>query len=197
MRTHGGRRRGGSLRSWRTRARTGLLAATAVALLGACGVGPFAGTSSGSAPSALASPGPSVTSPGSEKDSPDPALLADEPDPDSAVGALAEGFPADLLPVPDGAEVLVSSVERVGESDAYQVSLNLRTTLEAADVVAVYRASLTAAGFAEAAPAGADAALAAQSTFTRSGGDELLVIGVLDRDGVRTVTIGGRLRIAS
>lgn len=121
-------------------------------------------------------------------------MLPEEADPNSVVGALAPDFPADLLPVPTGSVVLVSSVEAIGDSGAYQVSLNLRTALEAAETVDVYRTSLTAAGFAEVEQPAPDAAIAAQSTFTRSGGDELLVIGVLDRDGVRTVTIGGRLR---
>jgi hypothetical protein len=85
----------------------------------------------------------------------------------------------------------------VGSSGAYQVSLNLRTPLSAAEIVDVYRKTLTGAGFSEAEQTLPDAALAAQSTFTRSGGDEVLVIGVLDRDAVRTVTIGGRLRASA
>lgn len=176
-----------------TRAIAALSVAAAAALLTGCGLGPFAGSGGVSDSSAIASPGPQVSAP-REPASAGPSLLSDRPDPNSAVGALAPGFPAALLPVPAGAEVLVSSVEPIGSSDASQVSLNLRSTLQAADAVAVYRQSLTAAGFAEVSQTTADAALAAQSTFTRSGGDELIVIGVLDRAGVRTVTIGGRLR---
>jgi len=170
-----------------------LLAALVTTLLTGCGLGPFAGNGGASDSSAVASPGPEVPTPleASPQESP---LLSDPLDPHSTVGALAPGFPTELLPVPDGAELLVSSVEPIGDSDAYQVSLNLRTVLSAPEVVDVYRQSLTDAGFTEADQAAPDAALAAQSTFTRSGGDELLVIGVLDRDGVRTVTIGGRLR---
>lgn len=172
-----------------------LLAALATTVLTGCGLEPFTGDGAGGS-SASASPGPAVQTPLESVPQESP-LLNDKPDPHSTVGALAQGFPTKLLPVRDGAEVLVSSVEPIGDSGAYQVSLNLRTTLSAADVVATYRTSLTAAGFTEAEQNPADAALAAQSTFTRSGGDELLVIGVLDRDGVRTVTIGGRLRSES
>ena len=170
------------------------VAAFAVAVLAGCGVGPFA--SDGADGSTLASPGPSVTAP-SEPSSKESPLLSGQLDPNSAVGTLATGFPADLLPVPPGAEVLVSSREPIAGSSAFQVSLNLRTTLSADAVIQFFRAPLTTAGFVEVTPSSSAAALAAQSTFTRSGGDELLVIGVLDRDNVRTVTIGGRLRSAS
>ena len=147
-----------------------------------------------------ASPGPSPASPDSAARTPSSAqtpLLNEQPDPNSTVGGLAPGFPSDLLPVPGGVEILVSSVDPVGDSSAYQVSLNLRTVLSATSILDVYRKSLTAAGFTEADRTTPDAALAAQSTFTRSGGDEVLAIGVLDRAGVRTVTIGGRLRNAA
>jgi len=170
-----------------------VLVALVTALLAGCGINPFAGTSTVSDSKVRASPGPAVQSP-LEPSSQESPLLGDTPDPHSTVGGLVAGFPTDLLPVPAGVEVLVSSVEPVGNSNAYQVSLNLRTVLSAPEIVATYRQSLTAAGFVEAEQTAADAALAAQSTFTRSGGDEVLVIGVLDRDGVRTVTIGGRLR---
>jgi len=165
-----------------------LLAALAMLLTG-CGPVPAGdGPTNGSA--TPASPGARPT----ETSTPDSALLKATPDPHSTVGGLAAGFPTKLLPVPDGVEVLVSSVVPVSDSTAYEVSLNVRTVLTAAEIVDIYRKSLIGAGFIEANQSAADPALAAQSTFTRSGGDELLVIGVLDRDGVRTVTIGGRLR---
>ena len=128
---------------------------------------------------------------------PSPEPLLDEPDEGSTVGVLAEGFPTDLLPLPADAEILVSAYAPEGDPGAgapYTVSLNVRTPLPVADVAALYRASLTAAGFTESVGAPAAGTLAAQSTYSRSGGDELLVVGVLDRDGVRTVTIGGRVR---
>ncbi|MGV8965152.1 MAG: hypothetical protein ACOH2F_02630 [Cellulomonas sp.] len=184
----------------RTRATAGTRRARAVAmialsgaLVGGCGLsgsasdGAPAATPAGSVSRDARTPGPS--------DAATP-LLNETPDPNSTVGGLAPGFPSDLLPVPAGAEVLVSSVDPVGDSNAIQVSLNLRTALAAPEVVDLYRQSLVAAGFTEAEQTTPDAALAAQSTFTRSGGDELLVIGVLDRDAMRTVTIGGRLRNA-
>ncbi|WP_407343833.1 hypothetical protein [Pengzhenrongella phosphoraccumulans] len=175
------------------RARAVALAALVGVLLGGCDLG---GTAADGDPSPTPSGASSLARTADPTDSATP-LLNDAPDPNSTVGGLAPGFPSDLLPVPGGVEVLVSSVDPVGSSNAYQVSLNLRTVLSAADVVDVYRKSLTTAGFTEAEQTTPDAALAAQSTFTRSGGDELLVIGVLDRDGVRTVTIGGRLRSAT
>ena len=182
----------GRRRSRRSRAARACTVASTIVLLAGCGLGPFSQGGGADDSSALASAGPAVSSPEPAAESP---LLSDELDPSSTVGMLAPGFPSDLLPVPPGAQVLVSSVDPVGDSDdAYEVSLNLRTTLDASAVIDLYRQSLLAAGFTEAEQTAPAVALAAQSTFTRSAGDELLVIGVLDRDDLRTVTIGGRLR---
>ena len=125
-----------------------------------------------------------------------PVPPADE---NSVVGALPDGFPVDLLPVPDGAEILVATFAPEGQAGAgqpYTVSLNVRTSSSVEDVLTLYRSSLTAAGFTES-TSPPTAALAAESTFSRAGGAELLVVGVLDRDGSRTVTIGGRIRSAA
>ncbi|RYV50329.1 hypothetical protein [Pengzhenrongella frigida] len=178
------------------RARTAALGVLVCAVLVGCASGgPAADTSASATPSSAAAS--KAADPTLLPPTPAPTpLLNEEPDPNSTVGGLAPGFPSDLLPVPAGVEVLVSSVDPVGDSSAYQVSLNLRTVLSATQIVDVYRQTLTAGGFAEAEQTTPDAALAAQTTFTRSAGDEVLVIGVLDRDGVRTVTIGGRLRTA-
>ena len=75
-----------------------------------------------------------------------------------------------------------------------EVSLNLRTSATAEDLLTLYRTALTEAGFTEVAAQAPDTDLAVDVTFVRSGGDELVSIGVLDTDGARTVTIGGRIR---
>ncbi len=112
----------------------------------------------------------------------------------AAVGELAEGFPASLVPVPDGAQVLLSSAEPVAGTDLTEISLNVRTRQDAAGLLDALRAPLVAAGFTEATPPAPEPGLAAQSTFSRSDGTELLVVGILDRDDQRTLTLGGRLR---
>lgn len=112
------------------------------------------------------------------------------------MGTLAAGFPTDLIPIPGDAELLVSAADPVPDSSDVQISLNLRTVLTATEILALYRAPLTAAGFSEVPADATSSALAAQATFTRSAGDEILVLGVLDRDGVRTLTLGGRVRSA-
>ena len=143
------------------------------------------------------SPTPEAGSPSPATPSPEPSGdVVPTPDEDTAVGDLAEGFPAGLLPVPDDAEILVSTYSPVGEEgpgQPYELSLNLRTALPVADVAALYRASLTAAGFTETVGT-PTAGLAAESTYSRTCGEELVTVGVLDRDVVRTVTVGGRLR---
>ncbi|HMO10628.1 MAG TPA: hypothetical protein PKB06_03795 [Actinotalea sp.] len=130
---------------------------------------------------------------------PDPAPLSmssAEPgaatDEHSEVGGLAPGFPSDLIPLPDDAVILVTSAAQVGDADVQEVSLNRRTRLTTAEVVELYRVALVEAGFSEV--AARDAALAAEAAFTRSSGDELVSIGVLDDGDLRTVTIGGRVR---
>ncbi|MBO3103597.1 hypothetical protein [Cellulomonas fengjieae] len=112
----------------------------------------------------------------------------------SAVGELADGFPSDVLPVPEGAQMLLSSAEPVAGTDLTAISLNLRTTQDAAGLLAAVRGPLVAAGFAEGAPPVPEPGLAVQSTFSRGDGAELVVVGILDRDGERTLTLGGRIR---
>jgi hypothetical protein len=110
----------------------------------------------------------------------------------AAVGELAPGFPTELVPVPGGSEILVSAASTDADGIT-TLSLNLRSPLGTAELVAPVREQLVAAGFTET-DAGASG-LAASSTFTRgAGGEELLTLGVLDRDGVRTLTLGGTVR---
>ena len=125
--------------------------------------------------------------------SPEPMVTA-SPDAFSQVGDLVEGFPIDLLPVPSDSVILVTSAVPVGDADVQEVSLNLRTSATAAELLALYRTALAAAGFTEVTSQTSDSDLAVDVTFVRSGGDELVSIGVLDIDGARTVTIGGRVR---
>lgn len=126
--------------------------------------------------------------------SPSETLLTDENDGRSAVGELVTGFPATLVPVPDGAEVLLSSAAPVEGTDLTEISLNLRTAQDTAGLLDAVRVPLVAAGFVENAPPAAEPGLAAQSTFSRGDGSELLVVGILDRDAERTLTLGGRVR---
>lgn len=121
-------------------------------------------------------------------------LVTTTPDEHSGVGELVEGFPEDLLPLPPDAVVLVTSAVPVGDGDVQEVSLNVRTSAGAAEILELYRTALVGAGFTEVPPATTQTTLAAESVFTRSGGDELVSVGVLDVDGARTLTVGGRIR---
>ncbi|TQL03941.1 hypothetical protein FBY24_3051 [Cellulomonas sp. SLBN-39] len=150
-------------------------------LLGAC-TGPSAPD-----PSAATATSP-VTAPAASPE-PTESLITDAVGEHTAVGELVEGFPTGLVPVPDGAEVLVSSAEQL-EDGRWRISLNLRTDQDVAGLVAAVRDPLVAAGFTEQADTPEDG-LAARSTFARGDAGELLVVGVLDRDGVRTLTLGG------
>lgn len=140
-----------------------------------------------------AQPRPTSTTTASARATADPsaeALLTDAIADDTAVGELADGFPATLVPVPPDAEVLVSSAEQLPDG-RLRISLNVRTPQDTAGLVEAVRAPLVLAGFTESAPAAPEPGLAAQTTFSRTDGTEILVVGVLDRDGVRTMTLGG------
>lgn len=166
------------------------------ALLLALAVTGAATACSTSAPATL-DPTDAATASASAQPSPTESLLPEQEVTGSAVGALADGFPTDLVPLPAGAEVLVSSARPVEGTDLLEISLNVRTPQDAAGLLEAVRAPLLAAGFAEAAPPAPEAGLAAQTTFSRGDGSELLVVGVLDRDDVRTLTLGGRVRPAT
>ena len=120
-------------------------------------------------------------------------LLEDQPAPDTATGTLAPGFPTQLVPVPAGAQILVSSA-RPAADGTVQISLNVRSTQDAAGLVQAIRTPLLAAGFTESPPAQPDPSLAAQASFARSDGTEFVLVGVLDRDGQRTMTLGGTVK---
>lgn len=174
------------------RARSGLVAA-AVALA----VGAPAAACSTSAPG-QASPTGSAAALATPQAAPSETLLPQtDDDAHSAVGELATDFPTALVPVPDGAEVLLSSAAPVDGTDLTEISLNLRTAQDAAGLLDAVRAPLVAAGFVENAPPAAEPGLAAQSTFSRGDGTELLVVGILDRAEERTLTLGGRVRAAA
>ena len=120
-------------------------------------------------------------------------LLVDEPAPDTATGTLAEGFPTTLVPVPEGAQILVSSAQK-GDDGLMQISLNIRTDEDTRPLLDEVSAPLLAAGFAQSPPSQPDPSLAAQASFARSGGSEFVLVGILDRDGQRTMTLGGTVK---
>ena len=171
------------------RLRSGLAAAVVALVVGV----PTAACST-SAPG-QASPTGTAVALATPEPSPSETLLPDaDGAPHSAVGELVTGFPVALVPVPTGAEVLLSSAAPVDGTDLTDVSLNLRTAQDTAGLLDAVRAPLLAAGFVENATPAAEPGLAAQSTFSRGDGSELLVVGILDRDGERTLTLGGRVR---
>lgn len=128
--------------------------------------------------------------------SPGESLLPSPTATGSAVGDLAPGFPTDLVSPPEGSEVLVSSATTDEATGLTTISLNLRSPLSTDQLVQAVRGGLVAAGFAETVVDPGSTGLAASSTFTRGdGAAELLTLGVLDRDGVRTLTLGGTVRL--
>ncbi len=127
---------------------------------------------------------------------PTESLLPSPTSTGSAVGDLAAGFPSDLVSPPEGSEILVSSADTDAATGLTTISLNLRSPLATDQLVQAVRDQLVAAGFAETVVDPGPTGLAATSTFVRGdGAAELLTLGVLDRDGVRTLTLGGTVRL--
>lgn len=127
---------------------------------------------------------------------PTESLLPSPTSTGSAVGDLAAGFPSDLVSPPEGSEILVSSADTDAATGLTTISLNLRSPLATDQLVQAVRDQLVAAGFAETVVDPGSTGLAATSTFVRGdGAAELLTLGVLDRDGVRTLTLGGTVRL--
>ncbi len=148
-----------------------------------------------SAPEPGPAPTASASAPQDVAPSPTESLLPSPTATGSAVGDLAPGFPADLVSPPEGSEILVSSAEPDAATGLTTISLNLRSPLGTDELVQAVRDQLGAAGFAETVVDPGASGLAASSTFVRgTGGEELLTLGVLDRDGVRTLTLGGSVR---
>ena len=104
---------------------------------------------------------------------------------------LAEDFPADRIPVMDGAEILSSTVDRSGQT---VTSVLVASSMEpAADILAFYDAALTGQGF-TASPAAGDAP--SSRDYVRAGTEEpeTVNVTVISKDGGRsTVTVGSTL----
>jgi hypothetical protein len=143
-------------------------------------------------------------------------------DPSSAVGTYAEGFPADLFPLPKGATLLASSAQPLAPpkdtkgkdsngkdskgKDAKakgvpmtQVTLNLASSLPAKQVVEQAKRILVGQGFEQVA-APESSGMTEQTAFLRvtSGKtgeiQESLVVGVLDDGDRRLASISGTVR---
>jgi hypothetical protein len=184
----------------RRRPRSTRFAATLVAsvtlTLAGCGLLP-AGQADDLRTAASATPAAPASRSTASTSKADQPLLTTAPDDRTEVGELVSGFPIDLLPVPADAVILVTSAVPVGDAEVQEVSLNFRTTMTAEELVEMYRTALVGAGFVEIPSPSPAPGLAAESTFTRSGGDELVSVGVVDADGARTLTIGGRVHTTS
>jgi hypothetical protein len=128
-------------------------------------------------------------------------------DPSSAVGTYAQGFPADLFPLPEGAHLLASSARPVPapkgskaqDAPMTQVTLNLTSSLPAKKVVAQARTILLGQGFKQIS-APESSGLTEQTAFLRISRvkgrevQESLVVGVLDDGDRRLASISGTVR---
>ncbi|MBD3777911.1 MAG: hypothetical protein IE923_01410 [Micrococcales bacterium] len=162
--------------------------ATALLVLAVLSTAACADDDPAPAPTRLVSPDPAPA--------PTESLLPSPTATGSQVGGLAPGFPSELVAPPEGSDILVSSAEPDAATGLTTISLNLRSPLGTDALVQDVRDQLAAAGFTETVVDPGTSGLAASSTFVRGDqADEILTLGVLDRDGVRTLTLGGSVRL--
>ncbi len=174
----------------RTRARRSLGAAGLLLAL------TIAGCSSGDGEEVEVTPTASATSSAAQAPPEDaagedgPAEGAEPSSSETSQGGVVEGLPTDVIPVPDDAEVLLTSA--IPDGDTIDVSLAARIDASPEDVLGVYREALTRAGFVESPSAGGPGATA--STFTRGGGGEVVSVTVVPPStpgDPHTFTVGG------
>ena len=107
-----------------------------------------------------------------------------------------EGFPAALVPVAPGAEVLASSARPSQDGALVDVTLNLRSTDTVEALTAYYTDTLGVAGFAVS-PSTVPSALTSLTTFVRTTAPEAptesVAVGVFDDETERLVTISGQV----
>ncbi|MFD6166880.1 hypothetical protein ACFWFR_16980 [Oerskovia sp. NPDC060287] len=175
----------------RTARATAVAACLALGLLAGCSApaapptGPDRGT--GEAPSGDASsPAPEGLSPAADMPSFDESSVA---------GALVEGFPVDVVPVPPEAQVLASSAADVEGQPLRQVTLNLSSPASVQEVLDFYSQAMVTAGF-TAVAGSSTGGLSGQAAFNRAtpeGTTETLFVGVLDTEDARLVTVSGQV----
>lgn len=139
---------------------------------------------------------PREEQPAPDVDSGAPGTPLPDYDAASAVGDLVEGFPAALVPVAPGAEVLASSARPSQDGALVDVTLNLRSTDTVEALTAYYTDTLGPAGF-EVSPSTVPSALTSLTTFVRTTAPEAptesVAVGVFDDETERLVTISGQV----
>lgn len=173
------------------------LAALVVAVPGCtAGTGPGGGEPVASARATVGSPQaePDATSaPGGAAPAVTPLPEFDD---DSAVGDLAPGFPATVVPVAPGAQVLASSARSSDDGTRVAITLNLRSQEPVDALTTYYAETLGAAGF-TVSPASVPSALTSLTTFVRVPAPDVpaesVAVGVLDDETQRLVTISGEV----
>ncbi len=124
-----------------------------------------------------------------------PGTPLPEYDPSTQVGALAKGFPAKTIPVPEGAEILASSAGPTADGTLWSATLNVKSDRPTAEVAAFFAGRLAAAGFAPG-PGRAAGGMSSMVTYVRQTSGkptESVLVGVLDDGTDRLVTVSARV----
>jgi hypothetical protein len=174
-----------------------VLAALLVVGLAACGP-----AGSGDEPDAEATgrgqpaDDPAEADPSGDAPAAAPGTPLPEYDVASAVGDLVQGFPAELVPVAPGSQVLASSARSSDDGSLTVITLNLRSEDTVDALTAYYAETLGAAGF-TVSPSGVPSALTSLTTFVRAPAAdapaESVAVGIFDDEAERLVTISGQV----
>lgn len=165
-----------------------LLSAAAVSvalLLGACSSTAGQDAPPTSASASVSTPAASATSPTTSA-SPSGTPI---PSADTAVKELVAGFPSKILPLPKGAAIQTSSLEKGATESVAQLTATTTETPE--QILAFYTTSLTAQGF-KAQPGDSVDGIPLK-TYVRAEGKEIVTVSVVVTSGTSTFTAGATL----
>jgi hypothetical protein len=118
----------------------------------------------------------------------DPLVTRPLPKPGAAEGELVPGFPSDLLPTPDGAAVISSSVAT--EGDHMQAGVSATSTLTPDEVVAFYRAAYASLGLTDR----QTNAIPGSTAYAFSRGDNTITLTVTPADSGSAFSLFGAFR---
>ncbi|GAA4508187.1 hypothetical protein [Brevibacterium yomogidense] len=134
------------------------------------------------------------TADGEGTDAPDASAEPSGPQVEATTGAIVDGLPSVLAPLPD-AEIVSSSVQPAGDGQPVVANLTMRTTESVDDVLGFYADHFDDADFSPVGDPQADSGITTQSYHADDAGQLVSVAIAEDAedDDTLLVTIGGQV----
>lgn len=146
-----------------------------------------------SSPSA-ADPTADGTAGGEDSGGPDAADESSGPQVQATTGAIVDGFPSVLAPLPD-AEIISSSVEPAGDGQPVVASLMMRTTSSEDEILSFYADHFEEVDFSAVGDPHADGGITTQP-YHSDDADQLVSVAIAadaEDDDTLLVTVGGQV----